>query len=160
MDKEESLESPVKKRPVGRPKGSKAKLAKTQKDLDVDQLYRKIMPSSRRTVDDAYPPRAAETPEIPTVHKNASISPSAGAPVNLMEPLVLARLDVVFRKFNCCRCDRCKKDALALALNQLKPHYVVADADKIKKYCEGLNMRQITSAIIHAVLTVRGHPRH
>ena len=44
--------------------------------------------------------------------------------VNLMEELVISRLDSTLDRFNCCKCDKCKKDIAALALNRLKPRYV------------------------------------
>ena len=34
--------------------------------------------------------------------------------VNLNERLVADRLDEVFEKFRCCRCDRCRQDVAAL----------------------------------------------
>ena len=45
--------------------------------------------------------------------------------VNLMEELVINKLDSTLDRFNCCKCDKCKKDIAALALNRLKPRYVV-----------------------------------
>ena len=41
--------------------------------------------------------------------------------VNLAEQLVADRLDAVFEKFNCCRCNKCKQDAASLALNMRRP---------------------------------------
>ena len=42
--------------------------------------------------------------------------------VNLAEQLVADRLEAVFEKFNCCRCDKCRHDVAALALNTVQPH--------------------------------------
>ena len=40
--------------------------------------------------------------------------------VNLMEELVINKLDSTLDRFNCCKCDKCKKDIAALALNRLE----------------------------------------
>ncbi len=63
---------------------------------------------------------------------------------------------------NCCRCDRCKKDIIALALNGLHPHYAVGTNEEINAIAdkdEKLGL-EVTSAILKAILNVRKNPRH
>ena len=82
--------------------------------------------------------------------------------IKLMEELVLSNLDATLDRFNCCKCDKCKKDIAALALNRLKPHYVVMseqDEDHRKKN-EEMYASEVTSALIQAILMVKKEPRH
>lgn len=81
--------------------------------------------------------------------------------VNLTENLALSKLEMVLRNMNCCKCDRCKMDIIALALNQLPPHYVVgAKAEIDGKSEENEISQQVTSAVLKAALVVRKQPRH
>ena len=82
--------------------------------------------------------------------------------VNLMEDLVIARLDSTLDRFNCCKCDKCKKDIAALALNRLKPRYVVmkeGDQEKRNK-AEQENGQEVTGALVQAILVVKKNPLH
>lgn len=80
---------------------------------------------------------------------------------NVMEKLVLEKLDITLKKMNCCRCDRCKEDIVALALNNLKPMYIVASKDEIESKINELDKGlEVTSAVLKAVLSVRKNPRH
>lgn len=80
--------------------------------------------------------------------------------VNIMEYLVIERLDAVFSKFNCCKCDKCKKDVAAIALNKLAPKYVVTDPDRIREFVARQNSSDASAALIQGILQVRAHPRH
>ncbi|MDK2812943.1 MAG: hypothetical protein PWQ08_198 [Clostridiales bacterium] len=80
--------------------------------------------------------------------------------VNLDEQLVADRLDAVFEKFNCCRCNKCKQDAAALALNMLPPHYVVATPDELPALLEECPTKEVSAALIKAILQVKNHPMH
>ena len=44
---------------------------------------------------------------------------------NVMEELVRDTLEIVLKGYNCCKCEKCRKDMMALALNNLPPHYSV-----------------------------------
>ena len=82
--------------------------------------------------------------------------------VNLMEELVISRLDSTLDRFNCCKCDKCKKDIAALALNRLKPRYVVmkeGDQEKRGK-AELENGSEVTGALVQAILVVKKEPWH
>lgn len=46
------------------------------------------------------------------------------AVVNVMESIVKDRLDVLLRDMDCCKCEKCIDDMMAIALNTLKPKYV------------------------------------
>lgn len=80
--------------------------------------------------------------------------------INLMERLVAQRLDEAFSKFNCCKCDKCKKDVAAMALNRLPPKYVVASPDQIVELISRQTYAEVLTAIIQAILAVKAHPNH
>lgn len=46
------------------------------------------------------------------------------AVINVMEEIVRERLDIFLAGSDCCQCERCKGDMMAMALNMLKPKYV------------------------------------
>jgi hypothetical protein len=81
---------------------------------------------------------------------------------NITEKLVLKKLNATLKRVNCCRCDRCKKDIIAITLNNLKPLYIVATKDEIDQKID--NMKdlgsKVTTEVIKAILVVRKNPRH
>jgi competence protein ComFB len=117
----------------------------------------------------AVPYEDEDQPALPTPAVNSHASQPVAAPVqapqtpvlmNLMEYLVSQRVDEVLAKFNCCNCSKCKKDAIALALNKLPPKYVVKINDPTLDYTKNKSAAEILTALIQAVLTVRANPRH
>lgn len=82
--------------------------------------------------------------------------------VNLMEELVINKLDSTLDRFNCCKCDKCKKDIAALALNRLKPRYVVMKEEEQEKRrkAELENGSEVTGALVQAILVVKKAPWH
>jgi hypothetical protein len=80
--------------------------------------------------------------------------------LNIMERLVINKLDMAFNKFNCCKCDRCRQDVAALALNKLKPKYVILDESEIDDFIAKQEDASVTTAVIQAMLVVMAHPRH
>ncbi len=80
---------------------------------------------------------------------------------NITEKLVLEKLDVVLDSMTCCKCDRCKMDIVAMALNNLEPQYVVKTKGMIEdKDIEAKISQGVTSAVLKAALAVRKKPRH
>lgn len=80
--------------------------------------------------------------------------------VNLAEQLVADRLDAVFEKFNCCRCDKCRRDVAALALNTISPQYVVAAPEEIPGLLATAETKEVAGALVKAILYVKAHPTH
>ncbi len=161
-------------------------MPKSKKSFDRETMYKKIMPSAvkqeqsidEETNDGEYQSPVSEVNKPKVVEKPAAqnstalfqnkeikwINDSSGENIlyNITERLVINRLEVALKKMNCCRCDRCKKDIIALSLNSLSPHYAVSTSDDIDKLIEkdeklGL---EVTSAILKAILNVRKNPRH
>ena len=44
--------------------------------------------------------------------------------VNVMERIVQERLELLLEDADCCKCEQCIDDMMAMALNSLKPKYV------------------------------------
>lgn len=80
--------------------------------------------------------------------------------VNLVEQLVADRLDAAFDKFNCCRCDKCRRDVAALALNAIPPQYVVAEPEEIPRLLEEAPAKEIPTALVKAILQIKNNPQH
>jgi competence protein ComFB len=60
-------------------------------------------------------------------------------------------------RYRICRCERCRGDIVALALNYLPPHYYV-DASRGGNI--GSPMVMIENAVIEAIEVVGNNPRH
>ncbi len=142
--------------------------------LDKNLMFEKIMPSSQRKTSAAEASKTpsqneSQTPSGPTeeslrsnvfARAEETDRHNAQSIVNIMELLVIRYMDDVLLRFNCCRCNRCKKDIAASALNSLPSKYMVAEAEQLEKAQEQEDKKKILEAIIRAVLVVRAHPRH
>lgn len=153
-------------------------MPKSRKEISKDIMYGKIMPSSlqRHASSPPVAPLDAAEPESAALLARETATPTPAelfdqngvklqqqAPalvVNLSEYLVSDKLEAAFAKFRCCQCDKCKKDVAAMALNLLKPHYVVARQEELDGLLLKYNGPEVSSAIIKAILQVRNHPRH
>ncbi len=98
--------------------------------------------------------RTAEIERIREQHSKIAI-------YNLTEKVILEKLDVVMENMNCCRCDRCKMDVVALTLNNMEPYYVVRAQDspdytKLEKEIAD----KATKAVLKSAIKVRKNPRH
>ncbi len=154
-----------------------------KKNLDKDYVFNLIMPSAPEyvnTEEEEKKPLSPEDSDVPDAKQqpntlsilesniNKAFSASSVklshskelSVINLMENLVAERLDAAFEKFNCCRCDKCKKDVAALALNYLQPKYVVADADELAALLQECSTKEVSAALIKAILQIKNHPMH
>ena len=157
-------------------------MAKTKSEIDKELMYKKLMPSGPKTVKSAQdsvnlafnvPTTQVDLPqtvkEEPFNQHNTIVRREVGVPsmdtqptilVNTMEDIVLEKLDSVLARFKCCKCDRCKKDIVAIALNKLQPKYmVVVEGQPIPDVGAQTNAEVVT-AMIQAVIAVRAKPRH
>lgn len=155
-------------------------MAKIKKTFDRESMYKKIMPSNLKkdneqteedesivlNADKKYPAEN-NAPKEPSIFQNKEINirkeeKSEVILYNVIEKLVLNKLDATLKKMNCCRCDRCKEDIVAIALNNLKPMYIVASKEEINQKIEELGeiSSEVTTEVIKAVLIVRKNPRH
>ena len=113
-----------------------------KKEIDKEYLFNPLMPTAASDLPEDLPAApapsaAARTPApegagLSALGSGVKVRPARELMlVNLNERLVADRLDEVFEKFRCCRCDRCRQDVAALALNALPAHYVVASPEEI-----------------------------
>lgn len=82
---------------------------------------------------------------------------------NYMEILVDQMYDEATQDMDICKCPRCVLDVKAIALNTLKPRYIVADENYL--YVKISMMQQqykadIISAITKGTMIVSENPRH
>ncbi|HAH79114.1 MAG TPA: hypothetical protein DEB16_04505 [Ruminococcaceae bacterium] len=143
-------------------------MARTKKEIDKERMYEKLMPSGLKAAraERAAAPapgaelRAARARSQPHRVAVPALDSRRMAVVNVMEAAVLKKLNPVLERFSCCRCDRCKRDIVALALNKLPPRYrVVAEGQPLPELDQKENAR-VVMAMIEAVLKVRANPRH
>lgn len=153
-------------------------MAAQPKGFDKEYIFNLIMPSSAPEAAEPPAPEPAEAPPEPEPQEPDSLSllreklnQPVAAPVqlrrsrelvlvNLAEQLVADRLDAVFEKFNCCRCDKCRRDVAAMALNTVPPQYVVATPEEIPGMLASAETKEIAGALVKAILYVKGHPKH
>jgi competence protein ComFB len=83
---------------------------------------------------------------------------------NYMEEVVDSTMDeILARDDGICKCDRCRMDIKALALNHLPPKYVVTDMGYVYTKVNELVSQfraDITVAVTNAMKVVRKNPRH
>lgn len=155
-------------------------MAKTRAEIDKDMMYRKIMPTAVKKSVEIQKEGGTDpeysvpiSPAVPTAETMARAirRPAITFPakeeshmvlVNLMEDLVFSKLEGTLNRFNCCKCDKCKKDIAALALNRLNPHYVVMQEDDAirREREEQQYASEVTGALVQAILVVKKQPRH
>lgn len=83
--------------------------------------------------------------------------------VNMMEDVIKTKLDDFLESIDCCKCDICYLDMMALGLNYFKPKYVnTLEGELLVKInsTSRQNSVDIDIAIIKAVEIVRLHPHH
>ncbi len=83
---------------------------------------------------------------------------------NYMELAVEHVLPNLLRAFpEFCNCEHCMMDIKAIALNKLKPHYVVTDKGEMFTKVQEMNIQfeaDVMKALIDAITIVSGSPRH
>jgi hypothetical protein len=156
-------------------------MAKSKKEIDKDLMYKKLMPSAPKPAKSSLSEDSSEEPSylqnvareleepLPSQHQPITIRRDVGVPfmdtqptvlVNTMETVVLEKMETVLAKFKCCKCDRCKKDIVAIALNKLSPRYMVLRDGQPAPDIDPQTNAAVVTAMIQAVLEVRSHPRH
>lgn len=82
---------------------------------------------------------------------------------NIMEDVVRERLKVILKDTDCCKCEQCIEDILAMSLNTIKPKYANSSAGELFGRVDAMvsqNSVDIDVAISRAVNAVRSMPRH
>ncbi|MDF2871146.1 MAG: late competence development protein ComFB [Anaerocolumna sp.] len=82
---------------------------------------------------------------------------------NLMEKIVSVKLDEIWDKFEGCKCDRCRDDIIACALNNTTPKYVVSEEGELYAKAESLNADyelELVKIVSRAINAVSANPSH
>lgn len=82
---------------------------------------------------------------------------------NIVEEMVMKKIDELQPNVNCCTCEKCRLDVASYALNHLPAKYVVTHKGelmgKLFMYNPQMDM-DITSAVIRAFQLIGEHPQH
>lgn len=83
---------------------------------------------------------------------------------NVMEDCVEQKLNSVLPQMEqYCRCDKCRRDMEAYALNRLSAKYVLSDKGVVYQKFDSLSVQsdaEITTAVIKAIETIGKNPNH
>ena len=83
--------------------------------------------------------------------------------VNMSESIVRDRLTYMLQNYDCCKCETCYTDMLAIVLNYVKPRYVNTHAGELlSRVYAGTIQNSIDTdiAIIKAIEIVSHSPHH
>lgn len=82
---------------------------------------------------------------------------------NLMEPVIEDNLSKVWKDMDCCKCDDCHDDIMALSLNMVRPKYVsTREGEILSRITEYSNEKsvEIIAILMKAIDVVSNNPRH
>lgn len=82
---------------------------------------------------------------------------------NMMETLVLEKMDEVSSKLDCCQCPKCRMDIASYALNRLPPKYVATYEGEVYSKLDTLSVQyeaDLLKAVFLAAEVVKDNPRH
>ena len=82
---------------------------------------------------------------------------------NYMEEIVFNAMDDILKDINMCRCERCRYDIAAKALNDLPPQYIVTKKGEIYSKINALRTQfevDVITAITKAAIIVKRNPNH
>ena len=83
--------------------------------------------------------------------------------INIMEKLVLEKLEEMLQHENCCKCERCVEDMTAKALNKLPAKYVSTHNGELFSKLDSTvrqNSVDINVAIAEAIDCISKNPSH
>ncbi len=82
---------------------------------------------------------------------------------NVMETLVELKLNEIIDKLDCCKCEQCRTDIVAYALNRLPPKYVATYEGSVYSKLDTLSVQYETdmlTILMQGAEKVKAHPRH
>lgn len=103
------------------------------------------------------------TATIFSQEQRPSVPPVQATPqlVNLARVALEERLPAALEKFNCCDCDQCCLDVLAIALNKTKPEYAIINEGEVPASLITPELsRDAMTSLVQAIMLVKAHPRH
>lgn len=145
-------------------------MAKSKRELDKDLMFQKIMPAlSENPFTAGNSPKGGDSQG----EENVSVLRSklfarredyeegiSVATVNAMEEYVLRHVDAVMKRFRLCKCDKCRCDVVAYALNNLSPVYVDASTESVISAIKDIPQSTVLNMLVKAALHVRSNPNH
>lgn len=82
---------------------------------------------------------------------------------NYMEEIVFSLIDDVLKDIDVCKCEKCKMDIIAIALNNLPTKYVVTERGELYSKVNILKLQvgvDVITAITRAAMMVKERPHH
>lgn len=82
---------------------------------------------------------------------------------NITELALEQRLESLWDKMDCCKCEKCREDIMAYALNHLPPQYISTEAGELyakTKTMSSLYNFDIMRVLALAINIVNDNPRH
>ncbi|MFG6392596.1 MAG: late competence development ComFB family protein [Lachnospiraceae bacterium] len=82
---------------------------------------------------------------------------------NMMEETVLTKIDQLWQTTDYCKCDQCKIDIAAYALNRLPPRYVHSLAGALIHKFDASTIQmdaEITACVYNAIVRIGEDPNH
>lgn len=82
---------------------------------------------------------------------------------NITELLAEQKLESVWQKQDCCKCEKCKEDILAHALTRLPPHYISSASGELYARTKMLSAQYETAILcelVTAMEVVSKKPNH
>lgn len=82
---------------------------------------------------------------------------------NVMETLVIGKLDELWKNVDSCKCETCRNDILACTLNHLTPKYVVTREGELYARLHELSFEhdyEIVIELTKAIKIVSENPKH
>ncbi|MCI9078048.1 MAG: late competence development ComFB family protein [Lachnospiraceae bacterium] len=82
---------------------------------------------------------------------------------NMMEETVLTKIDQLWQTTDFCKCDQCRIDIAAYALNRLPPRYVHSLAGELIHKFDASTIQmdaEITACVYNAIVRIGEDPNH
>lgn len=82
---------------------------------------------------------------------------------NYMEVIVMNAMDDILKDINMCKCEKCRLDVAAKALNDLPPQYIVTEKGEVYSKINSLQAQfevDVIAAITKAAILVKRNPQH
>lgn len=82
---------------------------------------------------------------------------------NVMETLVMQKLDDIINQLDCCKCKKCRLDMASYALNRLPSKYVATQQGELFARLDSISVQQeadVAAMLTLAARIVKEHPRH
>jgi competence protein ComFB len=82
---------------------------------------------------------------------------------NTVEKLVIQKVDDMIKDIDMCRCEKCRLNACAIALNALPPHYVTTTKGALLIGIQASDygyQANVTVEVMKALMVVKDRPHH